>query len=506
MTCNGSGFEPSVFVEAFHDIPHVDIDLKPSTDQFAISQAYFETLIIWACLPILVCVCFFIVLIVYYIFLCCCCCCCGDKKNSSKVARRACATFVIIILVLCIVGVGASLWVEIELGEGVERVLTNVRNINDAVVQVSTESAVYDSSLVDSSLREVLQGITDSSGANKDEAEAATDVLLVANGDLASAFEAINDTVSQFDFTDQEDAISFFETVRHWSIIGFFGLLVLFFLLVIISALCFNKAFFIIVLFILFFLSFIMWLGTGGSLGFLILSSDICSDPDGVIKNNTKLASSDAINYYLSCNNDCPNPFDADIADANAAYETIEEQQSIVRVYIEENMLDVASEFEKAVEQFMEGYVAIDNITTFTECDSIHEYYSEILMGACDTGFFYGLIQFGLACYLSIFMLMLLITGGAFTALLCNKSMDDVDGNVAYDYGNEGPSTWEAYGSSQRYHSAGSYHATTTNTTGDSFTLSTREPPKYSDLPTATTNGETTATTRMSGSYDHFDT
>ena len=42
MTCNGSGFEPSVFVEAFHDIPHVDIDLKLSTDQFAISQAYFE--------------------------------------------------------------------------------------------------------------------------------------------------------------------------------------------------------------------------------------------------------------------------------------------------------------------------------------------------------------------------------------------------------------------------------------------------------------------------------
>ena len=44
MSCpTGSGFEPSGAVEAFHGIPHSDIDLQDSPDQFQPdNQQYWE--------------------------------------------------------------------------------------------------------------------------------------------------------------------------------------------------------------------------------------------------------------------------------------------------------------------------------------------------------------------------------------------------------------------------------------------------------------------------------
>ena len=44
MSCAAlsSGYEPSALVTAFHSIPHVDIDLNPSPDDFQLSLEYFE--------------------------------------------------------------------------------------------------------------------------------------------------------------------------------------------------------------------------------------------------------------------------------------------------------------------------------------------------------------------------------------------------------------------------------------------------------------------------------
>ena len=41
-TCpTGSGFDPSSMVEAFHSIPHTDIDLQDSPDQFEPSNGHY---------------------------------------------------------------------------------------------------------------------------------------------------------------------------------------------------------------------------------------------------------------------------------------------------------------------------------------------------------------------------------------------------------------------------------------------------------------------------------
>ena len=42
MSCNSSSYDPSSMVESFHDIPHVDIDLNDSPDEFDTDREYFE--------------------------------------------------------------------------------------------------------------------------------------------------------------------------------------------------------------------------------------------------------------------------------------------------------------------------------------------------------------------------------------------------------------------------------------------------------------------------------
>ena len=41
-SAQGSGYMPSAMVAAFHNIPHVDIDLNPSPENFELSLDYFE--------------------------------------------------------------------------------------------------------------------------------------------------------------------------------------------------------------------------------------------------------------------------------------------------------------------------------------------------------------------------------------------------------------------------------------------------------------------------------
>lgn len=44
LSCSAqdSGYMPSATVAAFHNIPHVDIDLNPSPENFELSLDYFE--------------------------------------------------------------------------------------------------------------------------------------------------------------------------------------------------------------------------------------------------------------------------------------------------------------------------------------------------------------------------------------------------------------------------------------------------------------------------------
>jgi len=165
-SAQGSGYMPTATVAAFHNIPHVDIDLNPSPENFELSLDYFEVswrdrgrrmgwegralnacfdhakkracthkkpsyglatppcmyygtftdiqhlctlyshpykqaVIIWACVPILACVCLFILMSVYFICVCCCCCF-GERKKRSNRPKVACGVLTSIMIVFCL--------------------------------------------------------------------------------------------------------------------------------------------------------------------------------------------------------------------------------------------------------------------------------------------------------------------------------------------------------------------------------------------------------------------
>ena len=58
-------------------------------------------MIIWACIPILVCVCLYILMSVYFILVCCCCCC-GVERGKSNASRWACAVLQAVFMLFCL--------------------------------------------------------------------------------------------------------------------------------------------------------------------------------------------------------------------------------------------------------------------------------------------------------------------------------------------------------------------------------------------------------------------
>jgi len=91
MESCGSDYEPSSAVEAFHDIPHFDIDLNELNSTYESSvDDYFEVsitwspwanftvmlplqaIIIWSCVPVLVGIALIILMLVVWGISCCC--------------------------------------------------------------------------------------------------------------------------------------------------------------------------------------------------------------------------------------------------------------------------------------------------------------------------------------------------------------------------------------------------------------------------------------------------
>ena len=82
--------------------PHTFTDSHTSTHTLIHTSK--QAVIIWACVPILACVCLFILMSVYFICVCCCCCF-GERKKRSNRPKIVCGVLTSIMIVFC-------LWVQ----------------------------------------------------------------------------------------------------------------------------------------------------------------------------------------------------------------------------------------------------------------------------------------------------------------------------------------------------------------------------------------------------------
>ncbi|KAL5473998.1 hypothetical protein EMCRGX_G028568 [Ephydatia muelleri] len=481
MACAGSNYTPGALVEAFHRIPHVDINLNTSTDAFSVSLNYFQAVIIWACIPILVCVCLFILMSVYFILICCCCCC-GVERGKSNTSRWACAVLQAIFMLFCLALAGASFWAEVALHTDITSVISSTNSISNVVSSASLEAVKFNQSTNTMALTRIQTAAYGNSNATS------ASINLISYGNqLNTEFESISGTLGSLWDAGFSSSLDVLETARHWAVIGYFILVSIVLVIILIASLVRKVPFVVVMLVILFFTTLLTWIAVGGSLATLMVTSDICHNPNTVV---LEISSSPQTEYYLNCNSTCPaqtNPFSNQIGSINTANINIRTQLG----YILSNQTLVnlvAVDLSTTQAQFTIAQNASQNLIALTGCTPINKDYTEARQSLCNDAILHAVVQFGLVATLAVCLIVQLFCGGFHAGLISGPSDDeeiilDPFGDLAAG----GVSSTNAW----------NYRSNTARSNPESIPLND-QPPKYSDLTGGNGNH------RTSGGYDHF--
>jgi hypothetical protein len=382
MSCpTGSGFEASSAVDAFHGIPHTDIDLQESPDQFQPdNQQYWEAVIIWACVPILICVCILILMSIYFICVCCCCCC-GGSREWGKKPKIGCGILNISIIAVLLGLIGASLWAELQIDQNVNDGVDTLQKVDDFFNQYGNDSSLYNEAEQNASLDTLRSALSEQNPSPATQL-AEVDGLKTANAELGDVYGDIDSYVNPIRFgnilTEADKAV---EAFRNYVVIAYLCLVLLVLILLVVAILCgicvSNPAFLIIMVVLLVILTLTLWVAVGGNLALLIVVGDICYDPDMLLRNLTR-AQTDAVdqnvvNYYLVCNDTCqPNPYLQEIVRARVAFEFIDQLENDLQNYTS------SSANSTTLQPLLDGVVrgfngSMTGVNEISSCGFIHE-------------------------------------------------------------------------------------------------------------------------------------
>ncbi|XP_019852251.1 PREDICTED: protein tweety homolog 2-like [Amphimedon queenslandica] len=500
-----SSYEPSSFVTAFHSIPHVNIDLREVSSDFAVSLSYFEPVIIWACVPILICLCIFILLLVYFIFICCCCCC-REKTNRPRTCKLSCAFVLSILFIFCLGLVGVLIYAEVSLNKNVESFTTNGQNVVNELTRVSASVDNYNGTLVSDSMSIVIAEISNSNGDGKDAVLASANLILEVNTDIDAALASISNGLDSVQYDSIINSVNNFENIRNWSTIGFLIAVGLLLILSCLLTICMKSVCITIILVIISIFTILIWIAAGGALASTIVLSDVCIDPDGLIRNqtNNEPIAREIVNYFISCEPSCR---PSDINETDAALQRYQMVVNNVTDYISANVPGAMVPFDAVKNQITVADQIYNNVSTILNCNpsqGIKEYYNSILDSMCDQGQLFIVITFSVLSGLALSLFILICCLTAFDGLIINtSSVEDFDQDDIVAYDSERANSWAAsprrYSYNEPYSSNGRNRSDSNNSNERREMIQMNEAtnslPGYSDI-----GGRP-----VSGEYDHFD-
>lgn len=138
---------------------------------------------------------------------------------------------------------------------------------------------------------------------------------------------------------------------------------------------------------------------TVGALVVILLAmSDICYDPDSLIKGYAPSSISDLINYYLSCDDSCENPFSMDLV-------TRSENRTIQVVsYIVEHVQDEFSlaALDIAINNLNTSLNIARNVSQLLNCTTVHQHYLSMQTMLCKNAMSDAVVEFSLLTILAI--------------------------------------------------------------------------------------------------------
>ena len=233
-------------------------------------------------------------------------------------------------------------------------------------------------------------------------------------------------------------------------------------------------------------------MAVGGSLATLMVTSDICHDPNTAVLEISPTAQG-TVGYYLNCNNTCPppaNPFTTQIGNINAANINIGTQLGYITANQSlRNMVNMS--LSTAQMQFTTALDAMQNLFALTGCAPINKAYTDARQSLCNNAILHAVIQFGLVVTLAVCLIVQLFCGGFHAGLVSGPS--DNEEVILDPFGDLTPGMSSTNAWNYRSNTA----AARTNPESIPLTPTDQPPPKYSDLTGGTNH-------RSSGGYDHF--
>jgi hypothetical protein len=386
--------------------------------------------------------------------------------------------------------VAASLWAEVDLDSHINDFLDNTQSVESFFNQYGNESTLYNEAMQNRSLEALQEELMEQSPSPDPQLQEVEN-LFFANELLGSVFEGIDQEVGPIDLDDVTDNADEFEAIRHWVVIGYLILVAVVLFLLVLAILCGvcikNPAFLIIMVVVLVILTLTMWVAAGASLAFLVVSGDICSDPDTLIRNFTRdqsdAVSPNVVNYYLICNETCqPSPFSTLILQADDAFARIAMEEEDLQNYTSHsaNQSLLQPLLDDVVRGFNGSRMAVNDISS---CVFIHDLYIDSLQTFCGDSFDSSVIQFGLVCGLCVGLMVLVVTATFHAGFFCNNKKPLYDEEaIAYDL-SPSAGVWSSYGTNVNYNS--SYTRFREQPQSPQSTQSppgASEPPKYNDL------------------------
>jgi uncharacterized membrane protein len=316
--------------------------------------------------------------------------------------------------------------------------------IND-VNKLTASLNTYNSTAVSVPLSSVIRAIEGSSGPDRDEVLGYVTSIQTANNEINSTLTSVSETLNSFNYSQIINSVDFYEQVKFWTIIGILIAVVLMLVLVCCVNICMSPTLIIIMVVIVSVFTGLMWIVTGATFAFTITLSDVCYNPDGLIRNLTSSSSGpvrETLDYFISCEQSCQPSYAQDVRYFELAHDNYTTYREDIREYISNYAPSVADDFMRFGAAFDVVPGISNNVTyyllTCTSSQGFHEYYLNALNYLCTEGQLYMVIMFALVSgiAISLFVVICCVTCFAGQLINTNGEVDDFNNEdiVAFDH------------------------------------------------------------------------
>lgn len=403
-----STYTPQQAVVALHQIPHANISFQEAGDTVEGTLDYFEAVIIWSCLPLLVGLVIFILLMVYNCLVCYCCC--PEEIYHSKKKAKICAAVGMIWIVTGIIFIGGCLYIEVELNRNVGKLANFVHETQ--VSQENTQRLARSISNSDFSIaiNNVIGG-SDQSVADEGSR------LRTLGMQLMSSHTAVGNIASAYKLKPTSEQLPLTETARHWAVMAYLIMLALIFIVLFVSFLCMKVQFLLCMLVLCTIFMVITWFGVALGFAGTIVLADFCFDSEGTFRRTQDPSVQSQVDYYLVCSSGCNNSYGTIGMNMSALYADIGSSIDIIDRMLQpsDGAQDHLNDISDMMTASNASYKLVEPLFT---CDSTNAMFVDARDSACGVGFIYMLSLFAIFCGLAIVMTLLLCQGTAYFGFL----------------------------------------------------------------------------------------